>query len=162
MTTEWNRRDVLKGIVAASTCMMVPASAAEGREDIAISTPLEIQVTSISPSTFRLSILPLKDGSVASIPYDGSLVQQSWGSPIATLRSDPRHSIEVGAARLNITFKPITVSVLNERGQLIERLVWDQKSNVLSLLTGNAPLLGLGEGGPQYDRRGSVDLMRSG
>ena len=28
--------------------------------------------------------------------------------------------------------------------------------------TGGAPLFGLGEGGPQFDRRGSVDRMRSG
>ena len=32
----------------------------------------------------------------------------------------------------------------------------------MTFVTGSAPLLGLGEGGPQFDRRGSVDRMRSG
>ena len=32
----------------------------------------------------------------------------------------------------------------------------------MSFLAGDGPLLGLGEGGPQFDRRGAIDEMRSG
>jgi hypothetical protein len=35
-------------------------------------------------------------------------------------------------------------------------------AGVLEFSTGNAPLLGFGEGGAQFDRRGAVDQMRNG
>src|SRR5262249_613057 len=47
-------------------------------------------------------------------------------------------------------------------GRVIQQLRIDQQTGSLFFQTGNGPLLGLGEGGPQFDRRGSTDQMRSG
>jgi alpha-glucosidase/alpha-D-xyloside xylohydrolase len=52
--------------------------------------------------------------------------------------------------------------VAHASGEGIQGFEWDENSGALSFLTGTKPLLGLGEGGPQYDRRGSTDEMRSG
>jgi len=163
MSPQWNRRDVLKGLVAASTAMIVPMAEGAPRDDAAIaSQSVEIQITPVSHHTVRLSVLPVKDGSVAAIPSDGSLVQESWGTPIAKLRSEPAHTIATGTVRLQVTFHPVTITAKNDQGEVIQQLKWDEKTGVLSFLTGNMPLFGLGEGGPQFDRRGSIDLMRSG
>ena len=163
MSPQWNRRDVLKGLVAASTAMIVPMAEGAPRDDAAIaSQSVEIQITPVSHHTVRLSVLPVKDGSVAAIPSDGSLVQESWGTPIAKLRSEPAHTIATGTVRLQVTFHPVTITAENDQGEVIQQLKWDEKTGVLSFLTGNMPLFGLGEGGPQFDRRGSIDLMRSG
>jgi len=163
MSPQWNRRDVLKGLVAASTAMIVPMAEGAPRDDAAIaSQSVEIQITPVSHHTVRLSVLPVKDGSVAAIPSDGSLVQESWGTPIAKLRSEPAHTIATGTVRLQVTFHPVTITAKNDQGEVIQQLKWDEKTGVLSFLTGNTPLFGLGEGGPQFDRRGSIDLMRSG
>ena len=167
MGADWNRRDVLKGLLAASGATVIRAIGPATHSSDTPNPTLEVQVASVSSKTLRLTILPVKQGSDASMPhealrYDGSLVQETWGLAPATVRSDAGKSIEVESFRLTISFKPLTISIHNEHAELIQRLVWDEKSSALSFLTGSAPLFGLGEGGQQYDRRGSVDLMRSG
>src|SRR5260370_21863686 len=47
-------------------------------------------------------------------------------------------------------------------GRLGQRLRGDAQTGWLAFALGEGPVLGLGEGGPQFDRRGSVDRMRSG
>jgi alpha-glucosidase/alpha-D-xyloside xylohydrolase len=170
MTPRWNRRDVLKGLLAASTGFIVSSKQGTAQDDThAPEKPIEIQVTSISARTFRLSILPIDNGATAHVPLDGSLVQdshshESGGAPVAKLRADPVavKTIAVGSLRLKISFHPVSISVANERGDVIQQLAWDQSSGLLTFLNGSSPLFGLGEGGPQFDRRGSTDSMRSG
>jgi alpha-glucosidase (family GH31 glycosyl hydrolase) len=163
MSRWWNRRDVLKGLVAASTAVIVPTKKLVAWEDAtATEQPVEIQVTSLSAHTFRLSILPVNKGVVGSIPLDGSLVQEPSGIPVAKLRADPGHTIGAGSLRLKISFSPVNIAVTNERGDSIQQFAWDENTGALSFLNGSSPLFGLGEGGPQFDRRGSMDLMRSG
>lgn len=70
MSPRWNRRDVLKGLVAASSAMFVPQQAKAGARPP--EPQVEIQITPVSAFTFRLSILPANHGSVGDIPLDGS------------------------------------------------------------------------------------------
>jgi alpha-glucosidase/alpha-D-xyloside xylohydrolase len=90
------------------------------------------------------------------------LVQESWGPPIARLRSDPGRTITAGNIRLQVAFHPVNITARNDRGDVVQKLGWDENTGTLLFLTGDSPLFGLGEGGPQFDRRGSIDLMRSG
>src|SRR5262249_11746860 len=57
---------------------------------------------------------------------------------------------------------PLTVRIEAPGGRLIQRLVVDGRTGALGFHLGDGPVLGLGEGGPQFDRRGHVDRMRSG
>lgn len=161
MSPEWNRREVVKGFLAASTALIVPKLAASDDRPVSTSQ-VEIQIASLSSYTFRLSVLPLNNGSVAAIPSDGFLVQESWGAPVAKLREEPAGTIAAGKLRLKISLHPVSIGVANEHGDVIQQLSWDENAGVLSFLTGSSPLFGLGEGGPQFDRRGSTDSMRSG
>lgn len=161
--THWNRREILKGLAAASTAIVVRSEAfAAEQSPTTTSSPLEIQLTPVSPHTFRLSLIPIRNGSVAAITSDGSLVQESWGSPSSKLRSDPGQPIVIGKFKLTVSLKPVTIAISNEHGGLIQQFEWDENTGALSFLTGKSPLFGLGEGGPQFDRRGSTDAMRSG
>jgi alpha-glucosidase/alpha-D-xyloside xylohydrolase len=54
------------------------------------------------------------------------------------------------------------LTITTAKGDAIQRLEVDHVTGVVSFATGNSPLLGLGEGGPQFDRRGSTDRMVSG
>ena len=162
MSPQWNRRDVIKGFLAASTAMIVPKQGAAQGAAAGSEHQVEIQITSVSASTFRLSILPVENGSIDEIRSDGSLVRESWGAPIAKLRSEPAGPISVGALRLKISLHPVNIGVANEHGDVIQQFAWDANTGVLSFLIGSSPLLGFGEGGPQFDRRGSIDSMRSG
>lgn len=158
MTRKVNRRDVLKGLAAASAVGMIPAvrTAAE-----VPSSSIELQVGAVSPHCFRLSILPIRNGEVAEVPANGSLVQKSWGLP-ATLRASPNRELTVAGCQLTISFDPVRIGITNERGSVVQQFDWDASTGQLSFLDGHAPLFGLGEGGPQFDRRGSLDPMKSG
>ena len=164
MSKKWNRREILKGAAAASAAMAVhPANAYRSDDDVeAPVQPIEVQLTSLSPHTFRLSLLPVKNGSAGAIPMDGSLVQNSLGVPAAKLSCTASTKIPVGHFSLDISFQPITIAVIDSRGNIIQRFRFDEGTGVLAFLNGSTPLLGMGEGGPQFDRRGSVDPMRSG
>ena len=88
--------------------------------------------------------------------------ERSWGSPIAKLRAEPTRTISAGNFRLKISFQPVNIEVANQKGDVIQQLTWDENAGTLSFLNGSSPLFGLGEGGPQFDRRGSTDSMVSG
>jgi len=161
MSPRWNRRDVLKGFLAASTTALLPRKADAAAAQLP-EPQVEVQITPVSSFTFRLSILPVNKGFAADIPMDGSLVRQSWGSPIAKLRNDPTSPVSAGKVRLKVSFKPVSIEIANLQGAVVQQLAWDENAGVLSFLNGTSPLFGLGEGGAQFDRRGSADSMRSG
>jgi alpha-glucosidase/alpha-D-xyloside xylohydrolase len=123
---------------------------------------LRVQISPVSDHTLRLTLLPIYEGSEQPIPDDGSLVQKSWGTPSTALPEEAERELSIGSFRLKISWRPISITVSKASGETIQRFDWDENSGALSFLTGTKPLLGLGEGGPQYDRRGSTDEMRSG
>ena len=99
------------------------------------------------------------NGRALDVPTNGSLVEQFWGAPAATWGSSSLHAETVKCGELSVSLKvdPLTMNVVNAAGAIVQSLAIDQSSGTVSFDTGNAPLLGLGEGGPQFDRRGSID-----
>ncbi len=57
---------------------------------------------------------------------------------------------------------PPTVTISDRAGRIVQRIRIDARTGAFTFSTGDGPLLGLGEGGPQFDRRGSAERMRSG
>ena len=160
----YSRRDALKAMGAASGALLLArgATATEPLWRIA-GQDVEIQIAPANEHTLRLSILPIHTGRVAPVPMDGSLVQASWGIPVLRLHGNSR----AGAARcgqLNVTVtpNPLTFTITTLNSEAVQRLTVDEKSGVVAFETGDSPLLGLGQGGPQFDRRGSIDAMRNG
>jgi alpha-glucosidase/alpha-D-xyloside xylohydrolase len=165
MRDQWDRRQFLRQVSAATGALMLSAKRLLARGSAALEKDeeLEIQIGAVSPCTVRLSLLPSKSGSVGTISMNGSLVQEFWGTPVATLRGDWRGQV-VNAANLRVYVEPspLTFIIENAKGERIQRLAVDKNTGVIQFETGSSPLLGLGEGGPQFDRRGSVDRMISG
>ena len=158
MTSQWNRRDVLRGLTAVSTSALIPfkRELALGAPD----APIEIQITSVSPHTLRLSFLPINDET--SIPLNGSLVKDSWGVPIRASQQQSGREVSIGNLRLTISWNPVSIIISDAQHKVIQQFDWNAENGALTFLTGTTPLLGLGEGGPQFDRRGSTDAMRNG
>jgi alpha-glucosidase (family GH31 glycosyl hydrolase) len=155
----WNRRDALKAIGAVSAAFFLPRSVKADASD----QEAEIQVAPVSANTVRLSVLPIKAGRVASVSGDGSLVQSSWGEPVLKLRSNaPSRTVKCGGLNVTVASSPWTFTIATEKGDALQRLRVDAGSGVVTFETGDSPLLGLGEGGPQFDRRGSTDAMGNG
>src|SRR5438034_2595821 len=163
MTKRYSRREALKTLGAVSASAVFPVGVkAQTTEPKIAGRELEVQITTVSTHCFRLTILPLS-AKAASVPNNGSLVKKDWGKPISELRgSFARQSVQCGALNLVIAPDPLSFHITDSQGQLIQRLSIDRQTGTLSFMTGASPLLGLGEGGPQFDRRGSMDEMRSG
>jgi alpha-glucosidase (family GH31 glycosyl hydrolase) len=151
-------------IRAASAALLT--SRKQGAEDSLLRAggqEVEINILPVSAHTSRITVLPLRAGQPVAVPADGSLVQDSWGPPLATTRGEARvQTIRSGDLRITITPAPLAFNMETAKGERVQHLQIDQETGVLSFATGNAPLLGLGQGGPQFDRRGSTDRMRSG
>ena len=92
----------------------------------------------VSRFTWRLSVLPVREGKAVPVVGNGTLVRDNWGEPVRP-ESDP-FVFTAGLCSIRI----------------------DQETGAVSFSTGGAPVLGMGEGGPQFDRRGHTDRMFSG
>jgi len=149
---------------AASAAFLLPRGAnAAGHLSRIAGQEVEIQVAPVSAHTVRLSVLPLKLGKLTPVSADGSLVQSSWGAPVLTLRgnSAPANA-RCGALSIAVAPEPLAFTITAAEGKTVQRLRIEQGTGVVAFETGASPLLGLGEGGPQFDRRGSTDAMRNG
>jgi alpha-glucosidase/alpha-D-xyloside xylohydrolase len=112
--------------------------------------PVRITADAISARTIRISVLPLDRMATSAIRLDGSLVRGSWdkftgAGPTAAISRDP-----------------LAVSVTGVDGRVVQRLRLDEQTGAVTFPLGDAPVLAFGEGGPQFDRRGMTDTMRSG
>ena len=165
MKKRYDRRQVLKGVSAACASFLLPVETQSSGDGLRIAGQnVEIQIARVSMHTFRLSVLPLQTGGAAgAIPTDGSLVRTSWGMPVARMRGAvSAQTIKSGNANIGIALDPLTFTIGEANGEQIQKITVDKETGIVSFVTGDSPILALGEGGPQFDRRGSVETMRSG
>ena len=163
MDSGWNRRHVLKQFIAVAGALALPAKRLLANSFLAGRREWDIQISSVSAHTFRLSMLPIDGGRTNAIPMDGSLVKASWGAPAATLRGEWRAQIvNVGNLTVHAVPDPLAFTIENKKGETVQRLAVDPETGVIQFQSGRSPIFGLGEGGPQFDRRGSLDKMISG
>ena len=164
MNGPWNRRRVLKQLAIASAALAVPTEKLFGKVNTdTVHQDLEVQIATVSASTVRLTVLVIQHGKTTDIPYFGALVRESWGSPVTRLRSEDREqTIQSGELKVRVSLDPLVFAISTADGDQVQTLAVDRATGLVSFATGDSPLLGLGEGGPQFDRRGSVHDMKNG
>src|SRR5215831_6752185 len=113
MTSQWNRREVLRGLTAVSTAAFVPLSRAFRSQ---ADPQVEVQVTSVSEHTLRLSLMPAADTSKA-ISSDGSLVKESWGTPVRATRQATSNEISIGNFRIKIAWAPLSITIADDHNK---------------------------------------------
>jgi alpha-glucosidase/alpha-D-xyloside xylohydrolase len=165
MNDHFSRRDALKAVISAGTLALIkPASTAIPELLISIaSMPVEVGVITVSPHTVRITIQPTHIGKPASLDSDGALVQRARSPHLLQLRTlpGPRRA-ESGDLTVSVSPHPLTIRVERRNGSLVQELVVAEDSAELSFNITGGVLLGLGQGGPQFDRRGHFDSMVSG
>lgn len=161
-----SRRDVLKRLGVSSAALFVGGGRGGGFRglytDIVVAgRPVEIAVAAASRFTVRITVRPSASASTP-LPSDGALVDDRAGTPLGRHRSEPFPPIAAGDLRVSFTSSPPTLHFATKNGEPVQRLRFDEKSGDVAFLLPNGPLYGLGQGGPQFDRKGSVDPMRNG
>jgi alpha-glucosidase (family GH31 glycosyl hydrolase) len=164
MDKRLTRREALRSVATAGAGALLGQGIAvpeEKRIQIA-RKDVEIALAPISAGSVRIVIAPLENGRPEAVPEDGALVKTDW-VPAVRLRSlaKPRKAT-CGDLIVNVSPGPLRIRVETKRGRVVQELKVDPASGGVSFLLGGGPVLGLGQGGPQFDKRGSVDQMRSG
>jgi alpha-glucosidase/alpha-D-xyloside xylohydrolase len=122
--------------------------------------PAELALTSISSDTIRLSLFPVENKSLID---DGVLVEagrKAQPARFSTLAS--QQSVRLGNLIVKLEHEPLRLTVTDVAGRPIQKLRIDQQTGAVFFNLGDRPVLGFGEGGPQFDRRGNKDEMRNG
>jgi alpha-glucosidase/alpha-D-xyloside xylohydrolase len=160
-----SRRTALKclGVPGTTTLLSAGSHTVQAATLRLVGRAVELTVAPVGASIVRISVVPVEEGRPASIPTDGSLVPRDWDPPVARLTTlaEPR-SLSCGDARVSLSAGPLTIRVAASDGRLVQELRLDEPTGSFTFHLGDGPVFGLGEGGPQFDRRGSVDRMRSG
>jgi alpha-glucosidase len=165
MNDRLSRRDALRAVVSASAMALIESSrAADSETPISIaSAPVEISVFSISPRTVRITLRPIKDGSSIQVASDGALVHEEWTPQVAHIQSlSASRTARSGDLKILLSAQPLTIRIERKNGEVVQELSVDQETAELSFRIADERLLGLGQGGPQFDRRGNQDAMASG
>jgi alpha-glucosidase (family GH31 glycosyl hydrolase) len=131
------------------------ANAAMPKQSVsATSVPVEVRLTAISEQMLRVSLLPiLADGTVEEIPANDFLQPLKPAAPTRKLRTGTNGKpATIGAWRVSVQTEPLTLRIQKDR-QIVQQIAFDAQG-AMAFSVGDGPLLGLGEGGQQFDRRG--------
>jgi len=120
-------------------------------------------VRSLSPFTARITALPFDGARLAPLDATGALEHSDIGSVVARGRDGGRLArVRAGNLVIGVTDDPLVIHVRALDGRPIQQLTFDRSQPGMSFTLPSGPLLGLGEGGPQFDRKGSTDRMVNG
>ena len=171
MTPPVSRREVLVQLASAGAAVVLPTGIIRGQgEAIRVAgVPVEIAIFSVSPVTVRMTVRPVQTEGALPIPFTGALATPEFG-PAFAQGSTAAAVSQVRAGDLTVRYSSGPPTIHVERAQsgrggapvTIQRLEFDAINPGMSFLLPSGPLLGLGEGGVQFDRKGATDQMRNG
>ncbi len=120
----------------------------------------ELTISEISERTLRLQFAPL-DGAGNPGPPGLSTVLVPF-TPMEKLRTrefDAEKEVRIGQLHVTIRPQPLVVTVRRDDGQLVQELAFPEGTNRAITFRTAGPVLGLGEGAQQFDRREALYPM---
>lgn len=148
-------------ILAAGGISAVAGAQVSGAEAAVLkmgAAPVELLVTSATPDIVRLALVPA--GGDMATNDTGALADRAWPQPNARLAATDTHHVTCGNLAVTVSGDPLVVEVKRRDGSPVQRLTFENGGLRFNL--GNAPVLGMGQGGPGYDRRTTLQTMVSG
>ena len=161
------RREALKQLGAAGAGVAFGGGLVFGQSgDIIVAGQrVQIEVSMVSSATVRVSVRPFQNDSATPTPFTGALAHE-FGEVRVARQAAALSDMRVGELTVQFTPSPPTILIRRTGSRLpivpIQRITLDAAEPGLSFLLGDGPLLGLGEGGAGFDRRGTADQMRNG
>jgi len=123
--------------------------------------PVEAALTVVSDRTLRISVSPL-DGNGTPVPLadEPVLVKRDWPAATFQLRSlTAEQIIKIGSFQVTVIPEPLRFVIRGADNQVVQELRVDKSTGSLNFRLGDGPILGLGQGAAQFDRRGKKISM---
>lgn len=153
-------------ILAAFSCCGVIAQQIQVNHQ-----PGRLEIRSAGKSCIRVTLKPVS--YKLRLSENPAIVDRNYGEAIISV-TNLKGSMQkmVGDLKVTVTASPLTITVLNKKGALIQKITFGNDGN-LSFNLNKEPVFGLGEGGQapekgvdwrtlpvQYDRRGRYYKMQ--
>ena len=125
--------------------------------------PAELRIGEISERTMQIVLAPLDEssGEPRPVPPSSVTVELQPQEKLRRRALDGAEQVAVGSLRIEVTAEPLTITIRRPSGEVVQTLSFDANGDTFSFRT-DAPVLGMGEGAQQFDRRGAKYTMRDG
>jgi alpha-glucosidase (family GH31 glycosyl hydrolase) len=125
--------------------------------------PTELAIGQVSERTLRVELSSLDEkGHPKPQAPSSDLVPFSLKENLRIRELPASKEIRAGNLRVSIKPNPLTLSVQRADGSVVQTLAFEDGTNVALSFKTKAPVLGLGEGEQQFDRRGKLYPMING
>jgi alpha-glucosidase (family GH31 glycosyl hydrolase) len=153
-----------------AVCALLSLTDAGGAATLTMAgQPAQLDIRAAGDHSIRITLKPVSFAD--EFPADPALVERKYAKPAISLRElDGPVAANVVGLKVEVRPDPLTVVVTNAAGVTIQRLVFDADGK-LTFQLDDAPVLGMGEGGPragrhwrddpiEFDRRGRREDMQ--
>jgi len=125
--------------------------------------PADLTVSAVSEWTLRIRFSPTKPARPSGRGQeDLVLAQADWpGRKVQVHLRGGVQLLKFEKLQVTVSPNPLIVAVRGADDRLVQRLEIDTTTGNFRFLLGDAPVYGLGAGGPQFDRRGSTYSMEN-
>jgi alpha-glucosidase/alpha-D-xyloside xylohydrolase len=152
---------ILTAQLALSACMICPAAAAAAEIRYG-GGRAELSVGAVSDRTVQIVLSPLDEKGKARVaPPSTALVRQEPEPKLTCQELKDVREVSAGKLIVKVTPEPLTISVRGPGDKMVQELTFGAEDGAMTFRTA-APVLGLGEGGLQFDRRGKQFPMLNG
>src|SRR5262249_24210419 len=122
----------------------------------------ELSVSSVSERTVQIVLTPLDEkGQARPTPPSTVLVEQQPKLLLRRRALAGPEEVAAGKWRVRLKPEPLTISLVGPAGKVVQELAVAEADGAVTFRTG-APVLGLGEGGRLFDRRGALHRLVNG
>ena len=124
----------------------------------------ELSIAQISDRTVKIVLSPIdpKSGKTIAAPQSRVLVEQKPEVKLQLRNVDAEQEVACDNLRVSVAPNPLTVTIIRESGETVQRLTLPADEAGSMTFRAAAPVLGMGEGAQQFDRRGAKYSMKDG
>jgi alpha-glucosidase (family GH31 glycosyl hydrolase) len=147
-----SRRHALRRLAVTGAGMVLAPSIIRGQSSAltVAGRPVEIAIVPVSRATVRISVRPLVDGQPQPVVNRGALVAAA------------EQRVQSGDLVVRVLDGSAPTIIVTRAGRPVQTITFNNVESSVTLPLGQGPVFGLGEGGPQFDRRGSTYTTRNG
>jgi alpha-glucosidase/alpha-D-xyloside xylohydrolase len=154
------RRTAAAALLLAAALTGARATAAEAVRYA--DKPVEVSVSAASDQCVRVVVAPLDgEGKPRPAPASTVLVEQKSELKLRRREMADAEEVTVGKLRVRVKPNPLTVSVRGPADKVVQELTFARGDGTVKFGAA-APVLGMGEGARQFDRRGANYSFRDG